>query len=209
MCSEKYDEIKEEIEKEDSEVTQQQTSSEEPEARADEANNEANNIEDNKNTKDDTEKIDSIKALLEDKTRQCDEYFDKLQRVAAEFDNYKKRTAKEKDSIYNEAVADTVAVFLPVIDSIDRAIKVCSDESLDGAVKEGIKLIKRQFEESMKNLGVEEIKSVGEPFDPEFHNAVMHVEDDKYGNSEVIEEFQKGYKMKDRVIRHSMVKVAN
>ena len=155
------------------------------------------------------EELERAKCLLEEKDRKCSEYFEKLQRAAAEFDNFKRRTSKEKEILYSEAVADTVASFLPVIDSIVRAVELCSGEKGSASVKEGIELVKRQFEEVMKNLGVEEIRSIGEEFNPELHNAVMHVEDDSYGQNEVIEEFQKGYRIKSRVIRHSMVKVAN
>jgi len=156
-----------------------------------------------------TEDIESIKTLLQEKEKLCSEYFDRLQRIAAEFDNYKKRTLKERESVYQTAVAETVAAFLPVVDSIDRAINMFIKENVESAVKEGIELIKRQFEDVMKNLGVEEIKSVGENFNPELHNAVMHVEDENCGPNVIVEEFQKGYKINDKVIRYSMVKVAN
>ncbi|MGI6777460.1 MAG: nucleotide exchange factor GrpE [Acetivibrionales bacterium] len=153
--------------------------------------------------------VNELKSELEAKSKQCEEYFNRLQRTAAEFDNFKKRTIKEKESLYSEAVSDIISAFLPVLDSIDRAIEICTGEDDSGSVKEGIELVKRQISDVMKNLGVEEIKSLGESFDPQFHNAVMHVEDNQYGKNVVIEEFQKGYKFKERVIRYSMVKVAN
>lgn len=153
--------------------------------------------------------IGRIKLQLENKTKECEEYFGRLQRVAAEFDNFKKRTLKEKEALYSEAVCDVVAAFLPVIDSIDRALEACEGNNGEESIKEGIELIKRQISEVMKKLQIEEIKSLGEKFNPELHNAVMHVEDEKYGQNVVVEEFQKGYKYKDKVIRHSMVKVAN
>lgn len=150
-----------------------------------------------------------IKAQLEEKTKQCEEYFSRMQRLAAEFDNFKKRTAKEKEVLYHDAVSDCVAVFLPVIDSLTRAIQAAGKEEEGNALKEGIELVYRQMQESLKRLGVEEIKSVGEKFDPQLHNAVMHIEDDSYESSVVTEEFQKGYVIKEKVIRYSMVKVAN
>lgn len=153
---------------------------------------------------------DEIKAMLEQKSKQCDEYFNMLQRTAAEFDNYKKRTAKEKEALYWDAVGETTLAMLPVVDNFERAIKAAeNDSATDSSFKEGMELVYRQLKEALKNLGVEEIKSVGENFNPQLHNAVMHIEDDSYGDSTIIEEFQKGYVLKDKVIRHSMVKVAN
>ena len=124
----------------------------------------------------------------------------------AEYDNYRKRTIKEKESIYPEAKAVVVEKFLPVLDNFQRAIE--SAENKD-AFYEGVVMLKKQMDEVLTALGVEEIKAVGEEFNPEFHNAVMHVEDEETGENIIVEEFQKGYKIGDRVIRHSMVKVAN
>lgn len=153
---------------------------------------------------------EEVKAMLEQKSKQCEEYFSMLQRTAAEFDNYKKRTVKEKDALYNDAVSETVLSMLPVVDNFERAMKAAENDSTnDSSFKEGMELVYRQFKDALKNLGVEEIKSVGETFDPQLHNAVMHIEDDSYDANTVVEEFQKGYVLKDKVIRHSMVKVAN
>lgn len=157
----------------------------------------------------DSEEIDLLKGKLDEKSKQCEEYFNMLQRTAAEFDNYKKRTAKEKESIYSDAASDVVAAFLPVVDNIERAVQASANEADSKSLREGIDLVYRQFKDVMKKLGVEEIKSVGENFDPNLHNAVMHVEDEEYGDNVIVEEFQKGYTIKDKVIRHSMVKVAN
>jgi len=155
------------------------------------------------------QEIDKLKSQLEEKTKQCEEYFNMLQRTAAEFDNYKKRTAKEKGAIYTDAVSDSVASFLPVVDNIERALQASANDADFQSLKDGIELVHRQFKEVMKNLGVEEIKALGEKFDPNLHNAVMHIEDSEFGENVVIEEFQKGYILKDKVIRYSMVKVAN
>ncbi len=146
---------------------------------------------------------------LEVKEKQCEEYFGKLQRAAAEFDNFKKRTAKEKVDLYNDAVCEVVGSFLPVVDNLDRAIQAAQKDENGSSLKDGVEMICRQLKDVMKNLGVEEIKGVGESFDPNLHNAVMHVEDEAYEENVVVEEFQKGYILKDKVIRHSMVKVAN
>ena len=131
---------------------------------------------------------------------------DKYLRTLAEYDNYRKRTIKEKESIYPEAKAVVVEKFLPVMDNFQRAID--SAENKD-AFYEGVVMLKKQMDEVFTTLGVEEIKAVGEEFNPELHNAVMHVEDEETGENVIVEEFQKGYKIGDRVIRHSMVKVAN
>ncbi len=131
---------------------------------------------------------------------------EKYLRTLAEYDNYRKRTIKEKESIYPEAKAVVVEKFLPVLDNFQRAID--SAENKD-AFYEGVVMLKKQMDEVLTALGVEEIKAVGEEFNPEVHNAVMHVEDENAGENIILEEFQKGYKIGDRVIRHSMVKVAN
>ncbi|MBQ8392095.1 MAG: nucleotide exchange factor GrpE [Clostridia bacterium] len=131
---------------------------------------------------------------------------EKYLRTLAEYDNYRKRTIKEKESIYPEAKAVVVEKFLPVLDNFQRAID--SAENKD-AFYEGVVMLKKQMDEVLGALGVEEIKAVGEEFNPEFHNAVMHVDDEEAGENIIVEEFQKGYKIGDRVVRHSMVKVAN
>ncbi len=131
---------------------------------------------------------------------------EKYMRTLAEYDNYRKRTIKEKESIYPEAKAVVIEKFLPVMDNFQRAID--SAENKDGFY-EGVVMLKKQMDDVLTTLGVEEIKSVGEAFNPEFHNAVMHIDDEEQGENVIVEEFQKGYKIGDRVIRHSMVKVAN
>ena len=127
-------------------------------------------------------------------------------RLMAEFDNYKKRSAKERENIYTDVRVDTVTKFLPVFDNLERAMKT---ETADEAYKKGVEMTFHQLMDVFKKLGVEEIESVGKPFDPVFHNAVMHVDDESRGENEIVEEFQKGFKIGDKVIRFSMVKVAN
>ena len=133
---------------------------------------------------------------------------DKLMRTAAEFDNYKKRTIREKDDFYKMAVCDTIAPILPVLDNLERAISAAESAEGGETVLDGIVMIKKQFDDVLKDLGVEPIEAVGKEFDPEKHNAVMMADSDEESNI-VIEEFQKGYSYKDKVIRHSMVKVSN
>ena len=153
--------------------------------------------------------LNCLREELEEKTKQCSDYFDKLQRTAAEFDNYKKRSVKEKESLYSDAVADVVGALLPVLDNVERALQaVCADSSAQ-SLKEGVEMVYKQFRDAFKEIGVEEIPAVDEQFDPMRHNAVMHVEDEALGHNIVVEEFQKGYIYKDKVIRYSMVKVAN
>ena len=131
---------------------------------------------------------------------------DKYLRLMAEFDNYKKRSAKERENIYTDVRVDTVSKFLPVYDNLERALKA---ETTDEAYKKGVEMTFNQLLDVFKKLGVEEIESVGKPFDPNLHNAVMHVDDEEKGENEIVEEFQKGFKVGDKIIRFSMVKVAN
>lgn len=131
---------------------------------------------------------------------------EKYMRTLAEYDNYRKRTIKEKESIYPEAKAVVVEKFLPVMDNFQRALDSAEEKN---PFYEGVAMVKKQMDEVLTALGVEEIKAVGEEFNPELHNAVMHVDDEEAGENIIVEEFQKGYKIGDRVIRHSMVKVAN
>ena len=131
-------------------------------------------------------------------------------RLAAEYDNYKRRTTQEKVQIYTNSVAELIEKILPFVDNMARAtaVEVASEDAKQ--LLEGIKLVERQFLETLTAIGVEEIKAEGEKFDPNMHNAVMHVDDDSIEGEEiVVEEFIKGYKYKDKVIRHSTVKVAN
>ena len=131
---------------------------------------------------------------------------EKYMRTLAEYDNYRKRTIKEKESIYPEAKAVVVEKFLPVMDNFQRALDSAEEKD---AFYEGVAMVKKQMDEVLASLGVEEISAVGEKFNPELHNAVMHIDDEEKGENIIVEEFQKGYKIGDRVIRHSMVKVAN
>ena len=139
---------------------------------------------------------------------QIAELNDKLLRVMAEFDNFKKRSAKEKEDLFTLVVCDMVAGFLPVLDNLDRAVNAGS-KTEDRGLLDGVKMVQKQFNDTLTALGVEEIKSVGEKFNPELHNAVMHVEDSEADANIIVEEFMKGYIYKGRVIRHSMVKSAN
>lgn len=137
----------------------------------------------------------------------AEEYLERLQRTLAEFDNYRKRTDKEKSAMYDMGLSDTVLAILPVLDNFERALVApCTDSSY---VK-GMEMIYKQMIDILDSVGVAQIEAKGQPFDTNIHNAVMHIEDDQYGENEVVEELQKGYIYKDdKVIRHSMVQVAN
>lgn len=146
-------------------------------------------------------------AELEEKIK---EWENKYKLLYAEFDNYRKRTTKEKDSRYADAVIDTVNAFLAVADNLDRAVTTTVESEDAKKVLEGVELVKKQMSDILAKLDVTPIKSVGEEFDPNLHNAVMHIEDENVTDNTVVEEFQKGYIYKnERVVRHSMVKVAN
>lgn len=158
----------------------------------------------------DGEVIDETDEKIAKLEQQAAENFDKYQRSLAEFDNFRKRTAKEKASMYDDGVRDTVEKLLMVVDNLERAIAAQAGkaEENDGFFK-GVEMTLKQFQEVLHGLGVEEIKALGEQFDPNLHAAVAHEDDENYGENEIILEMLKGYKYKDKVIRHSMVKVAN
>ena len=152
------------------------------------------------------DEIIELKKQIEAQKVQIDETEDRLKRVAAEFDNYKKRSSKEKDGLYNSLVGDIVSNFLPIIDNLEKAVEA---ETKDEEYRKGIELVLRQFKDVLSARGVTEIETVGKTFDPELHEAVSSVQDDTKGEKEIVQEYRKGYKIGDRVIRHSMVIVDN
>ena len=139
--------------------------------------------------------------------KQLDTVKDQFVRLTAEYDNYRKRTTKEKDTIYQDAKADTIKAFLAVYDNLERAAQ--SEGGEDSPHKKGLEMIFAQYKDILKSLGVEEIEDKGAAFDPEMHNAVMHIDDESLGENVVAQVFQAGFKMGDKVIRHSIVQVAN
>ena len=158
-------------------------------------------------TENSNQDLADIQSKLEEQTKKTDEYYEYLQRTMAEFDNYKKRVVKDRESVYENSIADIVEKILPVMDNFDKAMQV---ESSDQGFKDGISMINTQLKEVLTNLGVVEVGTVGETFDPYLHEAVMSVEDESLGEKAIAEVFRKGYKLKDsKVIRHAMVKVAN
>lgn len=135
-----------------------------------------------------------------------EELDDRYKRILAEFENFKKRSGKEREGLYNSILSDVVEVMLPIVDNLENAAKV---ETADENYKQGIELVLKQFKDVLSSKGVEEIKALGETFDPELHEAVGSIQDDNLGEKEIAQEYRKGYKIGNRVVRHSMVVVAN
>ncbi len=150
------------------------------------------------NCKEDTE-LNAVKTELEETT-------DRLKRLMAEFDNFKKRSAKEREGLYNSLLSDIVSKVLPVVDNLEQAV---NSNTADEGYKQGVQLVLKQFIDVLTSLGVQEIEGAGSTFNPEYHEAVSLVQDENLGEKEVKEVFRKGYRIGDKVIRHAMVVVAN
>ena len=144
---------------------------------------------------------------MEQAVKQLETTKDQFARLAAEYDNYRKRTAKEKETLYQDAKAETIKEFLAVYDNLERAANAPGGE--EDPHKKGLEMIFTQYKELLKKLGVEEIAAQGQPFDPERHEAVMHIDDENFGENEVAQVFQAGFLLGDKVIRHAVVQVAN
>ena len=155
-----------------------------------------------KDDKPDAEKKEAQSSPAEELKGANDRYL----RLLAEYDNYRKRSQKEKDSLYADVKSDTVAKFLPVYDNLVRALAQSTE---DEAYRKGVEMIMTQFNTTLEKLGATRIESLGQKFDPSLHNAVMHVEDEEKGENEIVEVFQEGFLMGEKVIRFAMVKVAN
>ena len=151
-------------------------------------------------------KINEEKNELQKKQQELDDLTDRYKRILAEFENHKKRSQKERQGLYNSILGDIVEVMLQILDNLENAAKV---ETSDENYKKGVELVLKQFKDVLKANGVTEIEAVGKTFDPELHEAVSLVVDENLGEKEVKEEYRKGYKIGDKVIRHSMVVVAN
>ncbi len=143
------------------------------------------------------------------KDEQIEELNDKYQRLFAEFQNFRNRSEKEKTAMYETGARSIIEKILPVVDNFERGVAALSEEDLDSPVGQGMNLIYKQMLQTLEDMGVEAIEAKGNEFDPMLHNAVMHEDNDELGENIVSEELQKGYKYRDTVIRHSMVKVAN
>lgn len=145
------------------------------------------------------------KAKIDELEKQLAEANDKYMRMLAEYDNYRRRSQKERENIYADVRADTVSKFLPVYDNLSRAVQ----NETDGETRKGVEAILNQFKALLSGLGVTEIEAVGKKFDPTLHEALLHIEDEKYGEGEIVMELEKGFMLGDRVIRFAKVQVAN
>jgi molecular chaperone GrpE len=149
------------------------------------------------------------KEKKDKKDEQIAELTDKVKRQLAEFENFRNRTEKEKSQMYMVGAKDVIEKLLPVVDSFERGIKSIKEEEKENPVASGMEMIYKQLMSALTELGVTPIEAIGKEFDPNFHNAVMHVDDEELGENIIVEELQKGYQYKDVVLRYSMVKVAN
>ena len=186
-----------------------ETESEEAEAEeTEEASEEAGSGD----AKEDTEKKTGKKLFSKKKDKKdekIEELTDKLTRQMAEFDNFRKRTEKEKSQMYEIGAKDIIEKILPVVDNFERGLDAVKEEDKEDPFVQGMEKVYKHLLTTLEGIEVKPIEAVGQPFDPNFHNAVMHVEDENFGENIVAEEFQKGYTYRDSVVRHSMVKVAN
>ena len=165
---------------------------------------EVNQTEKNESRKNDSKSENKNKEVVP--KQDYDELDDRYKRILAEFENFKKRSAKEREGLYNSILSDVIEVILPVVDNLENAAKV---ETKDESYKQGVELVLKQLKDVLSSKGIEEIKTIGETFDPSLHEAVSSVQDDTKGEKEIVQEYRKGYKIGNRVIRHSMVVVAN
>lgn len=152
---------------------------------------------------------DEADEALSKKDEQIAELQDQQKRLMAEFDNFRKRTEKEKSSMYEIGAKSILEKILPIVDNFERGLASISEEEKQSGFANGMDLVYKQLLKMLEDVGVKPIEAVGQPFDPNFHNAVMHVEDENLGENVVAQEFQKGYMYRDSVLRHSMVQVAN
>lgn len=204
----------EEIKKEFTEDTAEaeHTAQAEPEATVSEENTEC--TEEQKCSKQEKKKIKKLESEIEklsgtvaELEAQIAEANDKYTRLFAEYDNYRKRSAKEREGIYTDAYVDAIGEILPILDNMERALQYKDNDSEN--IARGLEMIMKSFIDTLSKMGVSEIEALGATFDPNLHNAVMHVDDEAYGENEIVEVFMKGYRKGDKVLRHSMVKVAN
>ena len=169
--------------------------------------NEENTINENmKIEKQDKTELDILKEKIEEQKEELDSREDRIKRLMAEFENFKKRSDKERTSMYNGVLGDVVIKLLPILDNLEKAVESTTQ---DEQYKNGIELVMKQFKDVLKENGVKEIEAVGKQFDPTYHEAVSLVEDSSLGAKVVKEEYRKGYMIGDRVLRHSLVVVAN
>lgn len=153
---------------------------------------------------------ENISSDVSEDLKKCqvelDDTTDRLKRIMAEFENYKKRSSKERENLYGSIIADIVEKMLPVLDNLEKAVEA---KTKDDNYKAGVELVLKQYQDVLTSFGVKKIETVGQTFDPEIHEAVSSVQDDKYGEKEIVQEYRTGYMVGNKVIRHAMVVVAN
>lgn len=184
-----------------------ETAAEETEETVEES--EETSTEETQQDKAEDKKLFGRKNKKDKKDEKIEELTDKLTRQMAEFDNFRKRTEKEKSQMYEVGAKDIIEKILPVVDNFERGLAAVAEEDKEHPFMQGMDKVYKQLMTTLDEIGVKPIEAVGQEFNPDFHNAVMHVEDENFGENIIAEEFQKGYTYRDSVVRHSMVKVAN
>ena len=208
--------VKEAVEEAKKAAEASEAPSEDEKAADEVASEDAENTEDTEEGQKETEdskesgkKLFGKKNKKDKKDEKIEELTDRLTRQMAEFDNFRKRTEKEKSHMYEVGAKDIIDKILPVVDNFERGLGAVGEEEKENPFVQGMEMVYKQLMTTLEEVGVKPIEAVGKEFDPEFHNAVMHVEDENFGENIVTEEFQKGYTYRDSIVRHSMVKVAN
>lgn len=179
------------------------------EAVTDEEIDTAAGTEEEEETQADDQEKKAEEVKKDPKDTQIEELKDRLKRQMAEFDNFRKRTEKEKSAMYEIGARDIIEKMLPVLDNFERGLASVPEEQKNTSFAEGMEMIYKQFVKTLEDAGVEAIEALGQQFDPNLHNAILHVEDESFGENEISQELQKGYKYRGVVVRHSMVQVAN
>ena len=193
---------------ENAETDKEETAEGQEEAKEEDVK-EGEDTEETQQEKQGDKKFFGRKNKKDKKDEKIEELTDKLTRQMAEFDNFRKRTEKEKSQMYEVGAKDIIEKILPVVDNFERGLAAVAEEDKEHPFMQGMDKVYKQLMSTLDEIGVKPIEAVGQEFNPDFHNAVMHVEDENFGENMVAEEFQKGYTYRDSVVRHSMVKVAN
>lgn len=216
MVKEAVEEAKKAAAKQEEEAKESETETESDEADGSEEQTDTEEKENAENASEEEaseepagKKLFGKKNKKDKKDEKIEELTDRLTRQMAEFDNFRKRTEKEKSQMYEIGAKDVIDKILPVIDNFERGLSGVKEEEKEDPFVQGMEMIYKQIMTTLEGIGVKPIEAVGQEFNPDFHNAVMHVEDENFGENIVAEEFQKGYMYRDSVVRHSMVKVAN
>lgn len=205
-------ETAEEKEVKETETAAEADSTKETEHSSDSENADASDSSENSEQSEETKKEEKkgfFSKKKDKKDEQIEELTDRLKRTMAEFDNFRKRTEKEKSAMYEIGAKDIIEKILPVVDNFERGLTIIPEGEKKSAFADGMDKVYKQLLKVLDDAGVKQIEAIGQPFDPNFHNAVMHIEDENLGENVVAEEFQKGYVYRESVVRHSMVKVAN